>query len=92
MKHITFQTFWISSSFVYANGRPERSMSSTELWPSLKRLYHSWVCVLLMASFQNACFNILKDSENDFPNFHTKHTAHEIRQFLIMEKFPKQAR
>ena len=31
-------------------------------------LYHSRVCVLLMASSQNPCFNISKVSENVFPN------------------------
>jgi len=44
-------------------------------WPSLKCLYHSWVCVLLMVSSPNACFNILKVSKNIFP-------THENHPFL----------
>ena len=56
-------------------------------WPSLKCLYHSWVCVLLMASSPNACFNILKVSKNIFPNLKqnlpSNHFAHDNHPFLI---------
>ena len=56
------------SSFFYVEGHPKSIPSSNKVWPSLKHLYHSWVCVLLMASSPKACFNILKVSENVFLN------------------------
>jgi hypothetical protein len=60
-----FPYFWMFSSFFYA-----------EVRPSFKRLYHSRVCVVLMASSPNTYFNISKVSENVFstlqPNFTQK--------------------
>ena len=56
-----FPTFWIFSSFFYIVGR-KCSLSSVAVWPSFERWYRWWVCVLLTASFPNACFNISKVS------------------------------
>lgn len=91
-KLITFQPFWMFSSFFYAHGRPECSLSSTEVGPPLKPLYHSRVCILLMALSLYACFNILKVSQTVFSNFHTNTLLMKFTQFLIAEKFAKQAR
>jgi len=55
-------------TFFYVEGLLECSLPSTEVWSSFKHLYHSWVCVLLMALSTNTHFNILKVSENVFPN------------------------
>jgi len=49
-------------------GEPEDSLSSTEHRPALRRLYHSRVRVLLMASSSNACFSISEVSEIVFLN------------------------
>jgi len=68
-EQITCWTFWIFPTFYDAEGRLECSLSSTEVPPSFKHLYHSLVCVLLMAFSVNAHFNILKVSENVFPNW-----------------------
>jgi hypothetical protein len=47
-----------------------------------------------MASLPKACFNILKVSENVFPNLKKishEHVAHENHPFLIAEIFTEQA-
>ena len=51
-----------------AAGRPEHSLSSIDARPSLERLFHSWVCVVLIASTPNALFNTSKAPENVLPN------------------------
>jgi len=56
-------------TFYDVEGRLECSLSSTEVQPSFKHLYHSWVFVLLMALTANTRFNVLKVSENVFPNW-----------------------
>ena len=68
----TFQIFWMFSSFLNVEGRPECSVPSIEIWLSLKCTCHSWVCVLLRALSPNVCFNVLKVSEKVFLNFETK--------------------
>jgi hypothetical protein len=67
LEWFTSWTFGMFSSFSNVKGCPEHSMS-TEVQPSLKRLYHLWVCVRLMASSPKACFNILKVSRTVYPN------------------------
>jgi hypothetical protein len=56
------------SSFFDVEGHPEHSLSSTELRPSLKHLYHSGVWILLIVSSPNACLNVSEVPENVFPN------------------------
>ena len=62
--------FWFGCFILFfeVEDHPECSLSSFDVQPSLEHSYHSWVCVLLMAFSQNAYFNILKVSENVFPN------------------------
>jgi hypothetical protein len=74
---------------------PEHSRSSTEVWPSWKCLYHSWVCVLLMALSPNTCINILKVSKKFsliWNKISHKHNAHKNNPLLITNKFAKPAR
>jgi len=73
-----------SSFFFGAEGLPERSLS-TKVQPSLKRLYHSRVCAVLMTSFPNGYFNINNQISH-------KHVVHENHPFLIAKKFTKQVR
>jgi len=53
---------------VWAVGRCESLLFSIKIRPSLKCLYYSWVCVLIMASSSIACFNISKVCKYVFPN------------------------
>ena len=46
---IASRTFSMFSGVVLVDGRPERSLSSTEVRPSLKRLYHKRVLLWLLA-------------------------------------------
>jgi hypothetical protein len=94
LKWITFQTFWVFSSFFDVEVWPEHSLFATEVQPSLKHLYHSRVCVLLMTLSPNASFNISKVSKSVCPNLKqnfTKHVAHE-NNTLTAGKFAVQAR
>jgi hypothetical protein len=68
-EQITCWPFWMFPTLFYVEGRPECSLPSTAVQPSLKHLYHSWVCVLLVALSANTHFNILKVSQNVFPNW-----------------------
>ena len=61
LEWITFQTFWMFSSFFDVESYPEHSLSSI-IFVKLM------VSCLLMASFPNGCFNIVNVSENIFPN------------------------
>jgi hypothetical protein len=63
LEWITCRTFWMFPTFFDVEVRPECSLSSTEVCPSL-HLYHSGICVQLMPLSTNAHFNILKVSEN----------------------------
>ena len=69
MNHL--RTFLNVFFIFFADGHSECSLPSIEVWSPLKPLYHSGVCVLVMALSPNVYFNILKVSWNDFPNFHT---------------------
>jgi len=40
----------MSSSFWLVEGLPEQASLSTDVQPSLNQLYHSLICVMLMAS------------------------------------------
>lgn len=66
--------FFIFSSFFGVEGCPEHSLYTTEVWPSLKSLYHLWVCVLLMTLSPNASFNISNVSESICPNLEQNFT------------------
>ena len=44
------RTWSMSSSFRLVEGVPEQASLSTDVWPSLNRLYHSLICVMPMAS------------------------------------------
>jgi hypothetical protein len=55
---IALQTFAVFFSVVLVDGRPERSSSSTEFRPSLKRLYHKKVFLWLMALSPKASCSI----------------------------------
>jgi len=55
---IASRTFAIFSGVVLVDGRPERSSSSTERHPSLKRLYHKIVLLCLMALSPKASCSI----------------------------------
>jgi hypothetical protein len=71
LEQTSFRTFFLNVFFIFcAVGRCERSLFS--VGPSLKHLYYSWVCVLIMASFSVACFNVSKVCEYVFPNVKTK--------------------
>jgi hypothetical protein len=43
-------TWSMSSSFRFVEGLPVRALPSTDVRPSLNRLYHSLICVMPMAS------------------------------------------
>jgi hypothetical protein len=47
------------SGVVLVDGRPERSSSSTDVRPSLKRMYHKQVLLWLIALSPNASLSIL---------------------------------
>ena len=51
---IASRTCLILSNVFVAEGRPERESPSTEVRPSLKQLYHSFIRVLLIHSFPKA--------------------------------------
>jgi hypothetical protein len=44
------RTWSMSSSFRLVEGLPERASLSSDVWPSLNRLYHSLICVMPMPS------------------------------------------
>ena len=48
--HDQVRTWSMSSSFRLVDGLPERASLSTDVRPSLNRLYHSLICVMPMAS------------------------------------------
>jgi hypothetical protein len=76
-------------------GHPERSLSWIEVRPFLKRLYHSWVCVLLMASSPYTSLTFqksLKTFSIIWNKISHKYIAHENHPFLIAETFAEQAR
>jgi len=83
--------FWCFLNFFKVESHPECSVPSIEVRPSLKCVYHSWVCVLLMTLFPKVCFNILKVSKNVFLNLKQNFTQ-TCCSFFIPEKFAKQAR
>ena len=55
---IASRTFAVFSGVVLVDGRPERSSSSTDVRPSLKRLYHKKVLLWLMALSPKASCSI----------------------------------
>ena len=70
--------FKISQTVVFVvEGRPERESLSTEVWAPLKRLYHSFIRVLLIHSFSKAFCIIWVFSELVFPN--SKQNLMQIR-------------
>ena len=94
LEQITFWTFWMFSSFFDVEGYPECSLSSVEVWLSLKRKYHSWVCVL-MASSPNTFLTFqksLKTLSIIWNKISHKHIAHENHPFLIAETFAEQSK
>jgi len=50
------RTWSMSSSFRLVEGIPERASLSTDVRPSLNRLYHSLICVMPMASSPKTCW------------------------------------
>ena len=57
------RTWSMSSSFRLVKGPPERASLSTDVRPSLNRLYHSLICVMTMASSPKNPLNL----PNGFP-------------------------
>jgi len=58
-------------------------------------VFHSWLCVPLMALSPNTCFNISKVSKTFsliWNKISHEHLAYENRPFLITEKYAQQAR
>ena len=83
------------SSFFDVEGRPERSLSSTEVWPSLKHLYQSGVVLYSWCHLQTLVLMFqksLKTSSQIWNKISHKHVAHENHLFIIAEKFTEQAR
>ena len=48
-------TWSMTISFQDVEGLLERASLSTDVRPSLKQLYHSFICVVPIASFPKAC-------------------------------------
>ena len=59
----------ILSNVIIVEGRPERESLSTEVRPPLKRLYHSFIRVLLVHSFPQAFCIIWRVYELVFPSW-----------------------
>ena len=75
--------------FFAVEGRPERSLSTTEARPSLKRLFHSWIRsqrLDLIFRKPPKTFSIIWNKISE------KHVAHENHPSLNVEKFAEQAR
>ena len=91
---IHFPNFWDVFFIFCVEGCHEHSLS-TEVQPSLKRLSHSWVCVLLTASCPKLVLTFWK-SPKPFSLIWNKilhkHIALENHSVLIDKKFAKQAR
>ena len=66
---IASRTRSILSNVFVVEGRPERESLSIEVRPPLKRLYHSFIRVLLIHSFPKAFCIIWIVSELVFPNW-----------------------
>ena len=94
LEQITFQTWFMFSSFFDVQGRPEHSLYSTEVWPSWKHFYHSGVVLyswchpqILVLTFQRS----LKTFSLIWNKISHKHVAQENHLFIIVEKFTEQA-
>jgi hypothetical protein len=89
---VASRTFAMFSSVVLVDGRPERSSSSTDVRPPLKRLYYKKVLLWLMALFPKASCSIRWVSAAVFFfKFETKFDAdsllHKIGHFRCKKKF-----
>jgi len=72
------RTFSILSRVVLVDGRPERSSSSTDVRPPLKRLYHKKVLLWLMALSPKASCSIQWASATVFLKTETKFDADSL--------------
>ena len=72
------RTFAMFSGVVLVDGYPERSSSSTDVRPSLKRLYHKKVMLWLMALSPKASCSIHWVSAAVFVKIETKFDADSL--------------